>query len=75
MLDFVVHVCYFDWDSLLWLLVILLKILLIMLSWYSFSFNTYFILTFSLFHNNKHKPQISKKKISEGLHTFLIRIP
>ena len=36
-----------DWDKL-WLLVILLNILLIMLSWYPFSFNTCFILTFSL---------------------------
>ena len=36
-----------DWGKL-WLLEILLKILLIMLSWYPFSFNTCFILAFSL---------------------------
>ena len=40
-------VCCWNWGKL-WLLVILLKILLIMLSWYPFSFNTCFILAFSL---------------------------
>ena len=41
-------VCYYDRGKM-WLLVILLKILLIMLSWYTFSFNTCFILSFSLY--------------------------
>ena len=40
--------CCCDWDKL-WLLVILLKILLIMLFWYPFSFNTCFILAFSVY--------------------------
>ena len=40
-------ICCCDWDKL-WLLVILYKILLIMLSWYPFSFSTCFILVFSL---------------------------
>ena len=40
-------VCFCDWDKLR-LLIILLKILLKMLFWYPFSFNTCFILAFSL---------------------------
>ena len=43
----VVCVSCCDWSKL-WLLVFLLKILIIMLSWYSFAFNTCFILAFSL---------------------------
>ena len=43
----VARVYWCDWCKL-WLLVILLQVLLIMLSWYSFSFNTSFTLAFSL---------------------------
>ena len=41
-------VCFCDWDKQ-WLLVILLNILLIMLSWWPFSFNTCCILVFSFY--------------------------
>ena len=45
-LIYVNYICCCDWDKLC-LLVVLLKILLIMLSWYPFSFDTCFILAFS----------------------------
>ena len=44
---YVACVCFWDWDKL-WLLVILLNILLIFLSWYPFTFSTFFLLAFSL---------------------------
>ena len=44
---YVAYVCCCDWDKL-WLLAILLKVLLIILSWYPLLFNTSFILASSL---------------------------